>query len=578
MATPKKLLLPAALAEKIQPRNLALWGAAVFCGLLAGLAAEALNYALAASAGALRPYRGYWWAMGLPALGAAVAVLLKHYVFHQTEREGIPRVISSICCKDGELDPKSSVTDLLYCVLSLGSGGSVGPEGPVAGSGAAIGANLIQVFRLPANFRITLAASGVAGAISAIFNAPSTGVIFAMEVILGSWTPFHLVPIAISALSAAWLSRHISGRSAAFQAAQSSLHNMDWLSVIAVILFSVAVSVALTRLIRHVGRYSERLVGNAWIRAAAGGLLVGMIGMAMPMVLGEGYRPTIEAINNNFPSGLGLAALFVAAKIVATSLSLGTGAPGGVFAPSLVLGSASGLVCFRFLNFITAGRYLPADETGFALMGMAGVMSGVMQAPLTGLVLVLEITASHGAIFPLMVTVLAAAVISHRLEPIPFYYKPLVDAGEYAPPKSDRRILAHIRLTEAIDNSRLIVAPEDTVAEFLGRLKTSLNTNIPVVDADGRYVGLIGVNRMRRKLLDPGWSGHTVGELVKGQDIPLVDPAAQVSGVLETMDESKQTILPVVRDGKYLGVVSREDLLTLYRRRKVEDESLEQSF
>jgi CIC family chloride channel protein len=273
-----------------------------------------------------------------------------------------------------------------------------------------------------------------------------------------------------------------------------------------------------------------------------------------------------------------VAGLFVAAKLLATSLSLGSGAPGGIFAPCLVLGGVSGLTCFRSLKELLPGQFNPTDETGFALMGMAGVVSGVMQAPLTGLVLVLEITGSHGAIFPLMVTVLATAVLSHYLEPTPFYFKPLVDSGEYAPPKSDLRLLRRLRLKDAIDDSRMTTDPDANVDQFMRRLKSSLASHIPVVRSDGRYVGLINIAQMRDKLLSPAWSDRPVADLVQDQDIPTVDPADDAAEVLETMDESGHVALPVVRDGRYHGMVTRLDLLDLYRRLKVKDESLEQSF
>ncbi|MFW5837692.1 MAG: chloride channel protein [Desulfovibrionaceae bacterium] len=518
MATRAKGALLPALTDRLNPRNLALWSAAAVCGLLAALAAEALNWALDATLDGLRPYRTLWWAAALPAAGAAAAVLLKDKVFCQTEREGVPRVIASVCRGDGRLDPRSSVTDLLYCVLSLGSGGSVGPEGPIVGSGAAIGSNMVRLFRLPENYRITLAACGASGAIAAIFNAPATGIIFALEIILGAWTSFYLVPIAISALAATWLARQLSGGAAAFQATENALHGMDWMAVLAVVVFAVAVSVAFARLIRMVHQQGERLARPEWLRAAAGGLLVGVMGLFMPMVLGEGYLPTMEAINNNFPGGLVVAAAFVAAKLLATSLSLGTGAPGGIFAPCLVLGSTAGLACFRSLEALLPGRYASADETGFALMGMAGVVSGVMQAPLTGLVLVLEITASHGAIFPLMVTVLAAAVLSHHLEPTPFYFKPLVDSGEYAPPKSDLRILSRLRLADAIDDSRMRVAPDVALGEFMRRLKGSLATHIPVVEEDGRYRGMNGPDQRRGRPRPPAAKDRAILSL------PAVSP------------------------------------------------------
>jgi CIC family chloride channel protein len=535
-------------------------------GVCSGLAAVALSQALVAMLAWLTPYRQYGWAFLLPAAGAALSSLFLNKVVKEGAGHGVPEVIYSVSRYGGLLRLRSSFSRLISSFLTIGSGGSAGPEAPVVMSGSAIGSNIARLFHLNDRQRVVLVGCGAAGAISAIFNAPIAGLIFAMEVILGEWAAANLIPIAIAAVAGTQVSHFLQGQQIPFAHRLFDIGLLDILACIGLALFTAAASILLTRTIRAVHHRSNRLKLPVWLKAASGGAAVGLIGLMMPMVLGEGYH-TIEAmIAGHFTQGIGLVFLAVLAKILATALTLGSGGSGGIFAPCLVIGSFAGLTYHRLLVFIwPAVAWVP--EGCFALLGMAGLVSGILQAPLTGIFLIVEITGSWEVILPLIVVSTISTTLCHYMEPASFYLKDLVERGQLMRPGTDARVLADLEVHELLENDCIPVPADMLLRDFVEIVKRSNRNLFPVEDErDGHFKGLIYLADVRPYLFDPlMYDAVLVGQLMS-TNVETAAPDEDVAEVLNRMDAGRLYNMPVIANHRFVGMVSKSSLLDQYRK------------
>ena len=419
---------------------------AVIVGLCSGLAALVLNRSLIAMFDWLHQYRHFWWAFVLPAIGAALSSLFLEKVVVEGAGHGVPEVIYSVSRYGGLLRFRLSYSRLISSCLTIGSGGSAGPEAPVVMSGAAIGSNIAKYFSLNDRQRVTLVGCGAAGAISSIFNAPIAGMVFSIEVILGEWKSVNIVPIAIASVAGTEISRILQGNQIVFSHLRFDINLWDIFACLGLAILTAVASILLTRLMRSMYSISNKVSAPIWVRAAAGGCAVGIIGLFLPVVLGEGYHAVQMMIGGTFSQGLVLVAIATVAKIVATSLTLGWGGSGGIFAPCLVIGSLAGLTYHHALILLWP-TISWVNEGCFALLGMAGLISGMLQAPLTGIFLIVEITGGYEVILPLIVVSAISTSLCHYIEPASFYLKELVERGHLLRPGTDARVLSdlHVR-------------------------------------------------------------------------------------------------------------------------------------
>ncbi|MEJ2039895.1 MAG: chloride channel protein, partial [Desulfosarcinaceae bacterium] len=260
-----------------------------FVGVCSGLAAVALNRSLHWAAESLNGLHGYWWAFVLPAAGATLSGLFLANVLRERTSHGVPEVVYAVSRHGGLLRLRSSYSRLISGLLTIGSGGSAGPEAPVVISGASIGSNIAKVFSLNERQRITLVGCGAAGAIAAIFNAPIAGLVFSVEVVLGEWRAFNIVPIAIAAVTGTEISRLLQGNQIPFQHQLFNISLVDIVASFGVVLFTTSASLLMGWILKSMHHISERSVVPFWLRPAVGGAAVGLIGLFLPLVLGEGY-------------------------------------------------------------------------------------------------------------------------------------------------------------------------------------------------------------------------------------------------------------------------------------------------
>ncbi len=539
---------------------------AAIVGNFSGLASVALNRSLVMMSEWLHHFRHDWWVFVLPAVGAALSSLFLEKVVKEGAGHGVPEVIYSVSRYGGLLRFRSSFSRLISSCLTIGSGGSAGPEAPVVISGAAIGSNIAKYFSLNDRQRVTLVGCGAAGAISSIFNAPIAGMVFAIEVIVGEWKSVNIVPIAIASVAGTEISRILQGNQIPFS---HHLFNIDLLNIFASIglaVLSAAAAILLTRMLRSMHTVSHKVSAPIWIRAAMGGCAVGVIGLFLPVVLGEGYHTVKILIEGEYGQVLAVVALASFAKIAATALTLGWGGSGGIFAPCLVIGSLIGVTYHHLLSLLWPSASW-VNEGYYALLGMAGLISGMLQAPLTGIFLIIEITGGWEVILPLIMVSAVTTTLCHYFEPASYYLKDLVEHGHLLRPGTDARVLSDLNVTELIEKDCIIVNQSMLLRDFITIIKKSHRNYFPVEDDQtGNFLGIIHLDDIRPYLFDPVmYDAVFLGQIMNTQ-VEVVHPDDDLLDVVRKMDMKGLFSMPVVINNRFLGLISKATILDQYRK------------
>lgn len=357
-----------------------------------------------------------WWLVALvPAAGGLAVGLLVHFCMPHRRNHGVADVMEAVVCRDGRMDGRAGLGAALSATVSLGCGASVGREGPAVHIGASLSAWVARRLNLTRQMSLTLLGGGAAAAVAASFNAPLAGVLFAMEVVVGQYVLRVFMPVVVASVAATLTARELSHEALLQLPSQMSLSLGDVPGFVALGLVCGALALALVHGSGAVQKCAAVMVRPAWLRPAAAGVVVGAIALWQPWVLGVGYQATNLTLNMHELTPLSLVAAILAAKLAATVVSLGGGFGGGVFSPSLVLGSlAGGALALVF----TAAFPAAAPDSGvFALAGMTGVAAAVLGAPISTIVIVFELTADLGLTVAVMITATVAVSATHKLVP-----------------------------------------------------------------------------------------------------------------------------------------------------------------
>lgn len=546
--------------------RLVLMTAGAVVGIFSGIAAVALRLSLASVLEFFQPYRQYAWAFILPGIGALLSFLFLDKVVREGAGHGVPEVIYAVSRRGGLLRFRSTFSRLISSFLTIASGGSAGPEAPVVMSGSAIGSNIAKFLGLNDRQRMTLVGCGTAGAIASIFHAPVAGLIFSVEIILGEWKFVNIIPIAIAAVAGAQISEAIIPKKELFQHHPFSIFTGDILGSIGLALFTAIISVIFTRMLRKVGAVAKRTPVSPWLRAMIGGCTVGAMGIFMPMVLGEGYHPIMEMVDGTFPMAFWLIFIGIFLKIFVTAITLGWGGSGGIFAPCLLIGSLTGVVFYKSMIFVFPNAVV-ASEGAYALLGMAGIMAGVMQAPLTSIFLIAEITGGYEAILLLLLVSSISSTLTHMIEPSSFYFKDLIERGEFMRPGTDARILSDLSLNEIIDTNYTPVSENMVFRAFINKIRNSARNHYPVIsDETGDYIGIIRISSIRKYALDPAFYDMIFLNQIMDTDMVTASFDDDLHEVLEFMETFNIDHIPVVDHKKFSGMISKARILDLYRR------------
>ena len=537
--------------------------AALAIGLVCGILAVGLNWSVHSLRLFITELDLGWRVIFFPALGAGIAVFLVRSLMQDSAGHGVSDVIKAMAMGSEALRRRMIYSRFIGSLLTVGSGGSTGLEGPIVSIGGALGSALGRWLDMNERHKKLLVGYGAAGAVAGIFNAPLTGLIFSLEIIVGEWTYLTILPTIIAAVSATEVSRLIMGNKIAFTQEIAGFSIVSLLACFALGALTGIISILFARSLLLWEKIFSKISLHLWIRATLGGLSVGVLGYFMPEVLSEGYSVTQVFLTDTIRPELGFVLLFVLLKFLACGITLGSGGVGGVFAPSLVIGSGVGLAFGMILHLLPLNGI--AEDAAFALAGMAGMVAGVMHGPLTGIFLVMEATSGYSMILPLMLTASSAMVVSSFFEIGSVYTRELIKQGSLIKRGTDRYLLHHLNIVDILDKDFITISENLLLRDFIDEFKKARRNYFPVLNEEKECVGVVFLDDIRPHLFETNlYDLVTMGSVMR--NLPVISLNEPISAALDKFETSKVWSLPVVEGDRFLGMLSKSTLFDHYRR------------
>ncbi len=524
-----------------------------------------------------------WLYLVYPVVGIYLTSLFVRYIVKDNISHGITRILYAISSNKSRLKSHNCWSSVIASAITIGFGGSVGAEAPIVLTGSAIGSNLGQIFHLDRKMLMTLVGCGAAGAIAGIFKAPIAGLVFTLEVLLIDMTMSSLLPILVSCVTATCFTYIFSGDASLF-----SFHiDSEWSvqRIPACVLLGVACGLVSLYFIRMMGACEDvfaKFKDKPHLRLAIGGTVLSLLIFIFPALYGEGYdsinlllNGKTEAdwnriMNNSLFSGQGamlipFIALVLFTKVFATSATNGGGGCGGTFAPSLFIGCFTGFLFSRLWNVYQIGVYVP--EKNFSLLGMAGVMSGVMHAPLTGIFLIAELTGGYSMFLPLMIVSVCAYLTIIIFEPHSIYGSRLAKQGKLLTHHTDHAALTLMNLDSVIEKDYLGVMPDMELGQIVHKISRSHSTVLPVLDAGGKLLGEIDIMKIRNVVFRIELYHHFKAAQLMTTPKAFLNDTMPMADVMQAFDRTGANWLPVLdTDGRLEGYISRQRVYTMYRK------------
>jgi CIC family chloride channel protein len=537
----------------------------------------------------------------LPFIGILITILYVKYFVKEDIVHGISRVLYSISKKNSHLNPKNMWSSMIGSTFTVGFGGSVGLESPIVTTGSAIGSNVGHWFRLNYKTTTLLLGCGAAGAIGGIFSAPVAAVVFALEVLMLDLTTWSIIPLLISAVTGTAISYMLLGKGVVFYFTVMDplvLGNLPYYIILG--LFTGIISIYFTKGTKRIEALMERLgkvyfrwdktqkrfireeiIGKKILifqRLVIGGTLLGLLIFLCPPLFGEGYEGLKMILSGNsadLANGsvfyqvkdnrywlLAFLCLVLVLKVIAMAVTTGSGGVGGIFAPTLFMGGISGYILANVLNMIPI---LSVSDKNFVLAGMAGVMSGVMHAPLTAIFLITEITGGHGLFLPLSLTATFSFVTSRYVEPHSIYTSRLAKRGELITHDKDKAILTLLKTNKLIERDFVTVHPEQTLGDMVKIISRSKRNIFPIVDGNSKFVGVVLLDNIRSIIFQPDqYKTVYISELMTAAPA-LIEVNETMESVMDKFEKTGAWNLPVVESGKYIGFLSKSKIFSSYR-------------
>ena len=568
------------LAEPDQKRLVYLLS--ILVGLLSALAAAVLKNAIVYTnrilTRGITPESESYFYLVYPAAGMLLTVLFVKYIVRDNIGHGVSRVLYAISKKKGKLRTHNTWTSIVATTMTIGFGGSVGAEAPIVLTGSSIGSALGNYFRLNYRNVTLLIGCGAAGAVAGIFKAPVAGIVFTLEVLLLDLTMASIVPLMISAVTAATVAYFLMGEEVLLSftvAGAFNIKNIPWYILLGGITGLISVFFTKTSVFLE-SQYSR--IRNTFVRVSVGGAALALLIFFFPPFYGEGYETIRELLEGrsmigfeNSPfSGFGntftIYLLFFAGlvllKAVATSSTNGAGGVGGIFAPTLFVGGVTGFAVSTILNRF-AGIDIPDNR--FVLVGMAGAMAGVMHAPLTAIFLIAEITGGYALLIPLIITSTISYITARTFQSHSIYHAQLAEKGELITHDKDKAVLTLMNWKSEIERDLAKVSANYTLGELVKVISQSKRNIFPVVDKYNILEGVVLLDDIREIMFRSELYGTvTVRELMR---IPpsYLDVRESIETVMDTFDQTEAWNLPVLDNGIYVGFISKSRLYARYR-------------
>lgn len=523
--------------------------------------------------------QNHWWYFVCPMLGIALASLFVKYIVKDDISHGVTKILFAISQRKSIIKSHNTWSSLIGSAITIGFGGSVGAEAPIVLTGSAIGSNLAKWFRLDQKTMMLMIGCGAAGAIGGIFQAPIAGLVFTLEVLLLDLTMTSVAPLLISSVTATAISYIATGETVLFKLLNYepfALPRIPYYILLGII--CGIVSLYFIRGMNTLERWFKEHVRLLAAKILVGGLSLGLLIYLFPPLYGEGYDVIIQLINGDSQSAFALSPiadfgnsswillayfiLILLLKIVAAVATNGGGGVGGIFAPSLFMGAVLGFVVARSLNML--GINVP--ETNFALIGMAGLMSGVMHAPLTGIFLIAELTGGYHLFMPLMIVSVVSYLTIKIFEPHSLYAIRLAQKGELLTHHKDRSVLTLMKMDNVLETDLQVIAPDMSLGELVKVIASSKRNIFPVVDRRNRLVGILPLDEVRNIMFQPRlYKRFTVSQLMLYPQAVILNTMT-MDKVMEIFEDTGAWNLPVVDEKRhYIGFVSKSKIFNSYR-------------
>ncbi len=515
-----------------------------------------------------------------PIIGILLTVFVVKKFLDGSIEKGSSRILFAVAKKGGIMPKKQMYAQIITSSLTVGLGGSAGLESPITITGAAFGSNFAQKYKLSQKDRILLLACGVAAGIGAAFNAPIAGVLFAIEVVLTDVGISAFIPIIISAATGALVSEILLSQDVLLSFKQEltfNFHNTPYYILLGIL--AGFVSVYHARNFRKVEHFFSRFKNNTYKKALFGASILAVLIFFFPTLFGEGYEsiktlstgPPETLLNNtlleNYESKqwvlLAFVGIIVLLKSFATGLTLGSGGNGGNFAPALFVGSYLGFFVAKAIHLLGLSNTLPIAN--FTIVGMAGILSGLFHAPLTAIFLIGEITGGYDLMVPLMIVSSISYAVSKQFEQHSMDVKALADRGEVFTSDKDKNILQSIDFLKLVDANVKTIQLDKSLESLVEHLSTTNQPIIPVLDEKNKLLGIVDFEEIRSIIFNPYRLKFTDIKEILSQPKEIINHDDGMETIMDKFETTNQILLPVTKNGKFFGLISKVAILEAYR-------------
>jgi len=516
--------------------------------------------------------------LAFPLAGMLLTLLFVKFIVKDNIGHGISRILHAISRKKSHLRTHNTWTSLVASTLTIGFGGSVGAEAPIVLTGSSIGSTIGRAFKLNYRNITLLIGCGAAGAVAGIFKAPIAGLVFVLEILMLDLTISSIVPLLISSVTAATVSYFLMGDKVLFSfniVEAFNLSNIPWYLILGVI--SGLISLYFSKMTLFLESRYEKIT-NIWFRLVLGGTILGGLIYLFPPFYGEGYNTIMALLQGNadsvfentifgsFSGSFIGVALFmgglVLLKVIASSSTNGAGGVGGIFAPTLFIGGVNGyLVASLLKKFVS----IDLPDNRFVLVGMAGMMAGVIHAPLTAIFLIAEITGGYALLIPLIITSTAAYITVRGFEKHSIYHKELARRGDLITHDKDKAVLTRMNWKREIETDLKKVKPTDTLGDLVKIISASKRNIFPVVDKYNILEGVVCLDDVREIMFRQEMYETTLMKDIMTIPPSYIDKKESIDSVMEAFQKSGAWNLPVLDNGYYVGFISKSRIYSTYR-------------
>ena len=516
-----------------------------------------------------------------PALGILLSLLFVRYIVRDDISHGVTKVLSSISQRKSRIKPHNTWSSIIASALTISFGGSVGAESPIVLTGAAVGSNFGRLFRLEQRNLMLLIGCGVAGALGGVFKAPITGLVFVIEVLLLDLTMASVLPLLVSSVSAAAVAYVLSGKEILFQFIQTDPYHIERIPLM--ILLGVVCGLMSLYFSKTMFRFESELkrIKDFRLRYLISAAILSLLIFLFPPLYGEGYDSVnilldgqytqlldgsiFEAFSNSYWVVFAFFLLTVLFKVFASVSTNSGGGCGGLFAPTLFMGGLTGFIFSYLVNYFSSLNVFISPKN-YILLGMAGLIAGVMHAPLTGVFLIAELSGGYNLFLPLMLVSLTSFATIRIFMPHSIYSLRLAEQGKLLTHQKDTAVLTLMNLESVLERDFEVVSPDMTLGEMVSVISVSHRNSFPVVDERGVLVGIVELDNVRNIMFRPElYNRYKVRKIMVTPEVK-VSSATPMTEVMRLFDETKAWKMPVVdEEGRYLGFISKSAIFNSYR-------------